>query len=131
MTQNNDPGSQAIQQTAGRDMVGVNAGGTQTIRDISVYSQDLNQSGAVINAPLKNALIEARKAIEADAIDAAMKPMIIEQFDKLTEELKKGDQKNPSVASGLWNMITGAVKAVPTAVAAIAALDKLRVLLGY
>jgi hypothetical protein len=52
-------------------------------------------------------------------------------LDKLAAELKKGDQKNTGVLTGLWNMVYGAVKAVPAAVGAIAALDKLKDLLGF
>lgn len=128
--QNNAPGGQNVTQTAGGNMTGVNATGTQTIRDINVYSQDLDQAGATINAAVRTALVEARDLIDKSDIDSAMKPMIVEQFDKLTEELKKGDKKNPGVVSGLWNMVYGAVKAVPTAVAAATALDKLKGLIG-
>src|SRR5690348_3132341 len=39
VTQNNNPGGQSITQRAGGDMTGVNAGGTQTIRDITIYKQ--------------------------------------------------------------------------------------------
>jgi hypothetical protein len=130
--QNNNPGGTNINQTAGGNQTGVNATGRQTIGDITTYSQDLDQAGASISPQLRTALIEARKTIdEENVIDPAMKPTIIEHFDKLTAELKKGDQKSPGVASMLWGMIYGAVKAVPTAVAAIAALDKLRIVLGY
>ncbi len=130
VAQNNNPGGQNVTQTAGGNMTGVNATGTQTIRDINVYSQDLDQTGASINAAVRSALVEARRSIEAAEIDPAMKPTIIEQFDKMTEELKKGDKKNPGVMSMLWNMVYGAVKAVPAAATTILALDKLKVLLG-
>jgi hypothetical protein len=125
------PGSQDITQTAGGDMTGVNAGGIQTIRDITIYKQDLDQTGATISAPIKQALIEAREGIEKSEIDAALKPILIENFDKLTNELKKGDAKNAAAASGMWTMVYSVVKAVPAAVGALVALDKLRVLLGY
>jgi len=128
--QNNTPGGTNVTQTAGGNMTGVNATGEQKIRDITVYSQDLDQTGASINAAVRTALVEARDSIQKADIDSAMKPMIIEQFDKLTEELKKGDKKNPGVVGMLWNMVYGAVKAVPTAVAAIASLDKLKGLIG-
>jgi len=124
--QNNNPGGTNVTQSAGGNMTGVNATGTQTIRDITVYSQDLEQAGVSINAGVRSALIEARESIEKSGIDAAMKPMVIEQFDKLTEELKKGDKKNAGVVSGLWNMVYGVVKAVPTAVAAVTSLEKLK-----
>lgn len=128
--QNNNPGGTNVTQTAGGNMVGVNATGTQTIRDITVYSQDLDQSGASISAAMKIALIDARDAIEKSEIDPAMKPTIVEQFDKLTDELKKGDARNPGVVAGLWNMVYGAVKAFPTAVNAVVALGKLQGLIG-
>ena len=127
----NNPGGQSIKQKAGGDMVGVNAGGTQTIRDITMYKQDLDQTGATISAPMKQALIESREAIEKSEIDAALKPLIIENFDKLTEELKKGDKKNAAAASGMWTMVYSVVKGVPAAVGALAALEKLATLLGY
>ena len=128
--QNNNPGGTNVTQSAGGNMTGVNATGTQTIRDITVYSQDLDQAGVSINAAVRSALIEARESIDKSGIDAAMKPMVIEQFDKLTEELKKGDKKNAGVVSGLWNMVNGVVKAVPTAVAAVTSLEKLKELIG-
>ncbi|SRR5579883_321196 len=116
-----------------RDIIGsaVGRGATATARDITVYTQELDQSGATISAPLRQALIEAREGIDKADIDAALKPMIIENFDKLTNELKKGDAKNSGVASGLWTMVYNVVKGIPTAVGALAALDKLRTLLGY
>jgi hypothetical protein len=129
--QKNNPGGTNVTQRAGGDMTGVNATGTQTIRDITIYKQDLDQSGTQIAAPVKAALVETRRQIEAADIDAALKPAIIDQFDKLTEELKKGEKKNAALASGLWNMVYNAVKFIPTAVGAVAALDKLRGLLGY
>ena len=127
----NNPGGQNITQTASGDMTGVNAGGTQTIRDIIVYKKDLDQSGAVIGVPLKQALIETREGLEAAEIDAALKLLIIENFDKLTEELKKGDAKNPGVVSGLWTMVYSVVKNIPTAVSVYGALEKLKGMLGY
>ena len=59
-----------------------------------------------------------------------MEPIIVSQFDKLTEELKKGDKKSPGVTKMLWDMVYGAVKAIPTAVAAVASLNKLKGLIG-
>jgi len=129
--QNNNPGGTNVTQTAGGNMMGVNATGEQKFRDITVYSQDLNQSGATINAEVRTALVEARDSIEKSEIDPAMKPMVVEQFDKLTEELKKGEKKNAGVVTGLWNMVYGAVKAVPGAVAAVASLEKLKGLIGF
>lgn len=131
MTQSNNPGGQNVNQTAGGDKTGVNAGGRQTIRDITIYKQDLDAAGAVISAPLKAALVEVREGIEKAGIDAALKPMLIEQFDKLTDELKKGQKKNPSVVNGLWTMFCSAAKAIPTAVAVCVALVKLRPMLGH
>jgi DNA-binding protein YbaB len=131
MTQQNNPGGQSITQKAGGDMVGVNAAGTQTIRDIAIYKQDLDQTGASISAPVRAALVEARESIESADLDAALKPVLIEQFDKMTEELKKGDKKNPGLLKGLWAMIYGAITSVPAAVSCVVALDKLRHLLGY
>ena len=129
--QNNNPAGTNVTQTAGGNMMGVNATGRQEFRDITVYSQDLDQTGASINAAVKTALIEARDAIEKSEIDPAMKPMVVDQFDKLTEELKKGENNNSSVVSGLWNMVYGAVKAVPNAVAAVASLEKLKEIIGF
>lgn len=128
--QNNAPGGTNVTQTAGGNMTGVNATGEQKIRDINVYSQDLDQTGASINAAVRTALVEARDAIHKADIDPDMKPIIVSQFDKLTEELKKGDKKNSGVTKMLWDMVYGAVKAVPTAVAAVASLDKLKGLIG-
>lgn len=125
--QNNAPGSTSVTQTAGGNMTGVNATGDQKIRDINVYSQDLDQTGVSINAGVRTALVEARKSIEKSDIDPEMKPIIVENFDKLTEELKKGDKKNSSVTKMLWDMIYVAVQAVP---AVVASLDKLKSLLG-
>lgn len=130
VAQNINPGGTNVTQTAGGNMTGVNATGDQRIRDITIYSQDLDQTGAAINAEVRSALVEARRSIEAAEIDPAMKPVIIEQFDKLTEELKKGDKKNSSIVSMLWNMVYGAVNAVPAAVTAATSLDKLKGLIG-
>lgn len=131
VSQNNNPAGTNVTQTAGGNMTGVNATGDQKIRDISIFSQDLDQAGATINANMKTALIEARRSIETDsAIDTALKPMLIEQFDRLAAELAKGEKKNTNVLTGLWNMVYGAVKAVPADVA-IAALEKLKNLLGF
>ena len=116
-----------------RDIIGsaVGRGAKTTARDITVYTQELEQSGAAISAPLRQALVDAREGIDKADIDTALKPMIIENFDKLTNELKKGDAKNAVVASGLWAMVYNVMKGIPTAVGALAALDKLRTLLGY
>jgi len=96
-----------VTQSAGGNMTGVNAAGTQTIRDITVYTQNLNQTGASINDALKTALIESREAIDAEEISPVLKPILIEQFDKLTEELKKGDKKDHQVVKGLWTLDNG------------------------
>lgn len=131
VSQNQNPGGTNVTQTAGGNMTGVNATGTQTIRDVNVFSQDLDQAGATINAGLKSALVEARRSIEAAEIDPSLKPLIIEQFDKMAAELKKGDQKNVGLVTGLWNMVCGAVKAVPGAAAAVEALTKLKDAIGF
>ena len=93
-----------VTQSAGGNMTGVNAAGTQTIRDITVYTQNLNQTGASINDALKTALIESREAIDAEEISPVLKPIPIEQ---LTEELKKGDKKDHQVVKGLWTLDNG------------------------
>lgn len=126
----NTPGGTSVTQIAGGNMTGVNASGEQKMRDITVYSQDLNQSGASINTAVRSALVEAREAIEQAGLTPALKPMVVEQFDRMTEELKKGEKKDSGVVSGLWNMVYGAIKAVPAAVSAVAALDKLKDLIG-
>lgn len=131
VTQHNNPGGQNITQKAGGHMVGVNAAGTQTIRDISIYTSELDQAGAVINAPLRNALIEARTGIEQAKIDDAVKPLLIEQFDKLTDELKKGDKKNPGAVKTLWTMVYGTLATLPDAGTCYAAFENLKNLLGF
>ena len=45
---------------------------------------------------------------------------MIENFDKLTEELKKGDKKNAAAASGMWTMVYSVVKGIPAAVGTLA-----------
>lgn len=130
MTQENVSGGQNIKQTAGGDMTGVNAGGTQTIRDITIYKQDLDQTGAVIAAPLKQALVEAREGLQKSDIDPAIRPLLIEQFDKLTEELKKGDKKNSSLIKTFWSMLYGAIQTLPDPGVCYTAFEKLKVILG-
>ena len=131
MTQDNVSGGRNIKQTAGGDMTGVNAGGTQTVRDITIYKQDLDQAGAMIAAHLKQALIEAREGLEKSDIDAAIRPLLIEQFHKLTEELKKGEKKNPGLVKTLWSMVYGAVQALPDPAVCYAAFEKLKAMLGF
>ncbi len=128
VAQNTNPGGTNTTQIAGGNQTGVNATGTQTIRDINVWSQDLDQTGAAINRDVRSALTEARRSIHDSGIDDALKPTIIEQFDKLTEELKKGDNKNPGVVKMLWNMVYGAIQSAP---AVVTAFDKLKDLLGF
>ncbi|QEL19359.1 hypothetical protein PX52LOC_06430 [Limnoglobus roseus] len=72
VSQNNAPGGTNVTQTAGGNMTGVNATGEQKIRDITIYSQDLDQAGASINAALKTALLEARNAITKADIDPSI-----------------------------------------------------------
>lgn len=131
MTQNTNPGGTSNVQSAGRDMMGVNASGTQTFRDINAYTQDLDQAGAAIGGDLRNALIEARDQIAKAEINDALKPVLIQNFDNMTAELKKGDKKDAGLASGLWSMVYGGIKAIPAAVGCYAALEKLKGLLGY
>ena len=126
-----DPTVSNVTQTAGGHMTGVNATGTQTIRDITIYSQDLEATGTSINSETKAALCEARKAIQDAEIDSSIKPVLVEQFDKLTEELKKGDQKNSGFVGTMWSMLYAGVKAAPAALTALASLDKLKLLLGF
>ena len=51
--------------------------------------------------------------------------MLVRHY-RMTEELKKGEKKNPGLILGLWTMVYSAVKAVPDAVNAVFALDKLK-----
>jgi len=126
------PGSTTttVTQTAGGNMTGVNAAGEQKTRDINVFSQDLDQAGASISPEIRAALIEGREELDKVTLDAALKPMVMEQYDKLAEELKKGKAHNPGVVAGLWAMVSGAVKMIPGAAACITALEKLHGLLG-
>ena len=129
--QKQNPGGTNVHQTAGGNMTGVNATGTQIIRDITAYSQDLDQSGAAINSDLKNSLLAARSGLEASDIDAALKPHLMEQFDKMTEELKKGPAKNEAAAKGFWTMVYSVIKGVPGAAACVKAFETLKDMLGY
>jgi hypothetical protein len=66
-----------------------------------------------------------------EAIDAALKPILIHQLEQLTQEVKKGSAANKSVLTGVWHMLYGCVKAVPAAVACAAALEKRKGLVGF
>jgi hypothetical protein len=125
-----NPGGTNVTQSAGRDMVGVNATGEQEIGDISIYTHNLDQAGAVISGELRDALVESRQGIEAAEISDAIKPMLIQQFDKLTEELKKGEKKEPSTIKALWGVVYNTIKAIPAAATCYTGLDKLAVLLA-
>lgn len=126
---NVNPGGTNATQIA-TTMTGVNGTGTQTMRDITIFSQDLDQSGSTISTEIRSALVEAREAIGGSDISPEMKSMIIEQFDKLADELKKGDKKSPGTLKGLWNMVYGAIQMAPHANSIMQSLDKLRCFIG-
>ena len=116
-------------QTAGGHITGANAGGNQSIADLTIYSQNLEQSGVNLSPEIRNTFTDTRREMLRAGIDPDLLANLLARFDELTQAATENGAKTPK-AAGLWTMIRSVLGGLKDAAGAVEALDKLKRLLG-
>jgi internalin A len=108
-------------------MIGVAVGDGNMIElgDVTIYEQNLKQSGNAVPPELAAALVGALRGIQESSLTEPLKKAATEDHAKLTEELKKPEvEREPKLIKRFWNGLWSVADKIPSVIKLYEALKK-------